>query len=293
MPEINYYLSEGGSVNTVVALGPDGPATALSTHPHFDDIVKGLKAGDESVFELFDIATGVMRKFSQITDRVSWDGVNVLFDGNVVHSALSDQLARAIEHGLSNYAPLAKFWEKLESNPNEHSRRQAYDWLACHKFQITEEGDMVGFKGVQFYYEEVDGTEVYRSVRNSEALDVPSAFVNGNPIEPLSYVPQAVGDVVSLPREEVAHDPAVSCARGLHVSTYSYAQSWAGNGVTFEVHVNPRDIVSVPTNAGGQKVRVNRYVVARVSVDGDTGDSPVLTKENPTHVWAGDVGYKV
>jgi hypothetical protein len=29
-----------------------------------------------------------------------------------------------------------------------------------------------------------------------------------------------------------------------------------------ECHVNPRDVVSVPTGAGGEKVRVCRYIIA-------------------------------
>ena len=31
-----------------------------------------------------------------------------------------------------------------------------------------------------------------------------------------------------------------------------------------EIHINPRDVVSVPTDAGGAKMRVCRYTVASV-----------------------------
>lgn len=293
---ILHQLNLGGVVDTITVYAPDREApllTADSNHPHWDEILDAIRNDDESVYDLFDVATGVMRAFQQVTDRVSWDGTNVLFDGDPVHNVLAEQLGRAIEDGNSaNYEALAKFWEKLESNPEPHSREQAYDFLAAHSFQITPDGDVVGYKGLTFHYEAEDGTTIYRSGWASSVPDVPSAFVNGTPIAPLSTVPQTIGDVVTMPRSEVVHDPTQACRRGLHVSTRSYAESYAHNGVVAEVHFNPRDICSVPTDGGGEKVRVNRYKVARVAVS-DTGTSPVLRESAQENVWAGDVGYKV
>lgn len=281
-------ITSGRGLATVTAfnVNADEPVfVATENHPHWDGIIEGLRTGDENVWELFDVAAGVLRRFNQVTDRISWDGENVLFDGDPIHSVLADQLARALEDGHpENYTALAKFWEKLESNPTEHSRQQAFDWLACHKFQITPEGDVVGYKGVNDL-----GDGKYESGWASRVPDVPSAFVNGVPVPPLSRVPQEVGDVVTMPRSEVVHNPRQACERGLHVATRDYAGSY---GTVLEVHVNPRDIVSVPTDGGGAKVRACRYVVARVAVD-NAGTGPVLRDSKTENVWAGDVGYKV
>lgn len=275
--------SERGQSVTAFNVNSSHPVyQADSTHPHFDEIVEGLRAGDENVWDLFDVAKGIMSAFSQITDRVSWDGVNVLWDGDPVHSTLAEQLSRTIQNGKSeDFRALALFWEKLESNPNEHSREQAYRWLATHAFQITPDGDVVGYKGV---VDNGDGT--YRSTAASQATNVPSAYVNGRPLPPNGFVTQKVGDVVTMPRSEVVHDPSQSCSRGLHVATRRYAKSY---GTVMEVHVNPRDFCSVP-NGEDEKVRVCRYKVARID-SGDTGNSPVL--RNTENTWAGDVGYKV
>lgn len=293
---IAHHLSLGGLVDTITVYDPNRPdalLTADSKHPHWNDILNGVRNNDESVFDLFDVAGGVMRRFQQVTDRVSWDGTNVLWDGDPVHSVLSEQLSRAIQDGNSdNYEALAKFWEKLESNPNAHSREQAYDFLAAHAFQITPEGDVVGYKGVSRGYTADDGTEVYRSGWSSQAEGVPSGYVNGIAIPPMSTIPQAIGDVVSMPRSEVVHDPRQACRRGLHVATRSYAEGYGRDGLVLEVHTNPRDICSVPTDGGGEKVRVCRYKVARVAVE-NYGDSPVLRNDEAQHAWAGDVGYKV
>lgn len=276
--------SNGRSTVTAFNANSENPIyVANDAHPHWDKILEGLRNGNPGVWELFDVATGIMRSFNQITDRISYDGANVLMDGDPIHSVLADQLVRTIEQGTSeDYTALAKFWEKLASNPDEHSREQAYDWLSCHKFQITEDGDVVGYKGVNLVD---DG--VYRSGWASRVPNVPSAYVNGQPIEPMSTVPQKIGDVVTMPRSEVVHDPTQACERGLHVATRGYAR---GYGTLLEVHVNPRDIVSVPTDGSGEKVRVCRYFVAGVAVDERAG---TVLRDSSQNVWAGDVSSRV
>jgi hypothetical protein len=274
---------------SLVAYAPKRDVPLLvadSTHPHYSTILARLANDDESVFELFDVGTGIAKKFEQVSERVSFDGSNILFDGDPVHSVLTDQLKRALEEGLDDYKPLALFWEKLESNPNEHSRRQTYDWLAAHKFQITEDGDVVGYKGVVRNLS--DGT--YKSTTTSRVAGVPSAFVNGLPLPEKTVVTQNVGDVVTLPRSEVSHDPGKFCDRGLHVGTYAYAKQY-GNTV-FEVHVNPRDFVSVPNDARGEKVRVNRYKVHAVVTAELTG-GVVVSKTDSTYDPRTDVSAKV
>jgi hypothetical protein len=51
------------------------------------------------------------------------------------------------------------------------------------------------------------------------------------------------------------------CSVGLHVGTYDYASNFTLN--VLEVHVNPRDVVSVPTDSNWAKVRCCRYVVIK------------------------------
>lgn len=277
-------LTEGTEFKSVTAFNPNSDRPiyqASSNHPHWDAIIRGLKSGDPNVWTLFDVAGGVMVAFKQVTDRVSYDGSDVLWDGDPIHSVLADQLGRAIEDGNENaYTALAKFWEKLESNPSEHSRTQAYDWLAAHKFQITPGGDIVGYKGV------TKTESGYLSTASSQVEGVPSAFVDGKPIKPMSKVPNPIGAVVTMPRSEVVEDPRQACRRGLHVATHGYAQSY---GTVLEVHVNPRDIVSVPTDGAGEKVRACRYKVVR-ELPRDYVPTETALKSDEPQQWTG-VGW--
>lgn len=277
---IPHYRSSGGSVDTVVAFNPnnDRPVVeADSNHPHWQAIIDGLEAGDESVFELFDVQGGLMKRLRSLSERIDYDGESILFDGDVVNTALSDQIMRFLDQGL-DYAPLVKFWEKVATNPDERSREQLFVWLQSHDFTITEDGDIVGYKGV-----EGDDESGYLSTRAGRAL-VDGKVVTGQ-------IPNKPGSVVSMPRSEVLNDPHTACHKGLHVGDWTYASTFAGP-VTLEVHVNPRDVVSIPTDSGARKMRCCKYkVVQRIGKHYDSALRPsgMLAE---TETWAGDVGYQ-
>lgn len=275
--------------STIVAFNAtdDQPVkTADHHHPHFEAIVQGLKDGDPEVWDLFDVVGGVMKKLRKITDRFSWSGEELLYDGDPLHNALADQMSRAIREGLSHetVVALGRFYENLQANPVEHSREQAYDFLAAHQFQITAEGNVIGFKGVY-----AQGDDSYLSWHSSEARGLPSAYVNGVPLPELERVKQSIGDVVSMPRSEVVHNPNQHCARGLHVATQDYAKGYGDT--VMEVEFNPAKLVSVPGGAGGQKVRVHEYKVRRIASDA-YGTETVLV-EGTASVGYEDVATRV
>lgn len=284
---LNYRLFESEGKGNVVVFAPNHPSVILqadSFHPHWPAIKEGLERGDERVIDLFDVRTGMGRRLQMLSERVSYNGQDILFDGNVIHSVLANQIQRAVESGEADWKPLVAFWEKLESNPLEHSKQQAYRWLSTHDFKITESGDVVAYKGVRNV-----GLDQYSSISSSSLPDAPSAYVDGVPVPPLSVVRQTIGSVVTMPREEVKHDPAVACHRGLHVGDWSYASSFA-KGAVLEVHVNPRDIVSVPSDSSSRKVRTCRYQVVGV-VNAQYQGGPILRPATVKESWQGDVGY--
>jgi hypothetical protein len=282
-------LTQGRGLATVTAFNVNAARpvhTANELHPNWEQILEGLTDGDPNVWELFDVVDGIMRRFKSVTERISWNGEDILFDGDPIHSALSDQLLRALEEGnVEDYTALAKFWEKLASNPDAYSQEQAYDWLASHAFQITPEGDVVGYKGM-----DDRGNGEYQSWHASDVLDKPSGYVNGTPLKPLSKIVQRIGDVVSMPRSEVRNDPSSPCARGLHIGTYKYSGDYGNSRML--VTFNPRDIVSVPKDANGEKLRVCRYRNEGLA-GAAPGDTVVLRATDAGYTWAGDVSARV
>jgi hypothetical protein len=154
-----------------------------------------------------------------------------------------------------DFEPLVKFMDNVMDNPNEHSRTQLYDWLSQRDFTITSDGYIVGYKGVE------RNGDSYRSV--SSGVEPVYVEVDGETTRHTGRIPNPIGATVSMDRNLVQHDPSVGCHVGLHVGTYEYAKGWA-HGALLEVHVNPRDVVSVPTDCSWAKVRTCRYQVVDV-----------------------------
>ena len=227
---------------------------ASQDHGNWDAILAGVLAGDASVVELFDIAATVAKRFERLTTRASVSNGVLYFDGDEMHTALAGEVVRFLNEGVDDWKPLVAFLEKVQTNPQEHSREQLFTWLERHEFTLTDDGDIVGYKGVHKVV--VDGEVTgYRSGNSGHAI-VNGVSING-------VIPQKVGDIVEMPRSEVTFDPKQGCSAGLHVANYNYAKGYGSAMIT--VAVNPRDVVSVPTDSNFDKVRVCRYVVTGVT----------------------------
>jgi len=249
-------IAEAGKPENLVVFLP-GEAnpllTADSTHSNYQAIKEKVVKGEtDGLVDLFDPSKAVAAKFERLSDRVSVQGGKVFFDGDEVHNVLTEQVVRFVKEG-EDAGPLVKFWENLAQNPNEHSREHLYRWLrATNGFTITDDGMLVGYKGVRVDNQDKDK---YVSVHAGPAV-VDGVSVNGN-------VPNMPGTVVEMARSKVQHAPGIGCSTGLHVGTWDYARSFGQ--VTLEVRVHPRDVVSVPTDCSDRKMRVCRYKVVKVT----------------------------
>lgn len=243
---LTYSLIENDGEQSLLVMSPGRePIVVAGDHPYFDAILAGARVGDEDVYELADLGKTAASRFQKLTDRVTVQDGRVYFDTVLVDNALTETLLRFIEAGVEDWKPLVRFYEKVESNPNMHSREMLYTWLANQDFSITEEGDIVGYKGV-------------RKGANGELTSISRgrAFVDG--VEHNGNIPNHIGAVISMPRDKVQFDPSVGCHTGLHVGTYDYASAFA-QGALLEVVVDPRNVVSIPTDCGAQKMRCCEY----------------------------------
>lgn len=223
--------------------------TADDTHPAWNDILAAVQEGDESAnwAEIFSLRAAITARFEKLSERVAVAGESIYFDAEPVDDSLATQTLKVYREG-GDFQGLVNFMENIAANPEPHSREQLFDWLRNHNFTITPEGNIVGYKGVKS-----DGEGGFQSTTAGRA------YVNGE--LHVGQIPNAIGDEVEMPRGDVDHDPHSACSSGLHVGTHSYAQRYGYNGAVLEVHVNPRDVVSVPTDGRGAKIRVCRYRV--------------------------------
>jgi hypothetical protein len=248
-----FRFSESDEVNLTVFV--DGQMySATGSHPNYERIKEMCEAGDPAVVDLFDLSATAQRRFERLSERVSVSNGRIYFDGEEVDNALTQQVVRFINQGVEDFKPLVLFFEKVQTNPNPHSREQLYRWLNDRDFTINQDGNIIGYKGVKVVR---DGDETtYESISHGTAIS--------NGVTYTGAIPNPIGAVVEMPRSEVQHNPEIGCHTGLHVGTWNYASDFA-RGAVLTVEVNPRDVVSVPTDCQDQKMRVCRYTVTGVT----------------------------
>lgn len=250
-------VEQDGESNITVIVPGFQPQVAHSDHPNFRRIVAQAEAGiSEGIVELFDIAKAAAAQFSRLSERVTAKNGELFLDGDPINNALTNQVVRYLDEGTADWKPLVAFFEKVQSNPDSHSREQLFGWLNARDFTITPEGDILAYRGV---------------LDDLTSKTAGPAIVDGVQIN--GHVPNNPGSVIEMPRADVEHDPRRACAPGLHVASWNYASGWASK--TISVHVNPRDVVSVPTETAAEKVRVCRYKVDSVV------DRPITTALAP------------
>lgn len=205
----------------------------LPDHVNYKMIMEVLpSATEEELLGLVDVDTA-LTVYSN--GRVSVNGENVTFDGEVVHGSISKRIMEFMKNGLP-FEPLVKFLENVMENPSMQSQRELYDFLEHENLPITEDGHFLAYKAVRG-----DFKDKYRGV-----------FDN------------SVGQVCEMVRAKVDDNRDVGCSQGLHAGALSYVASYgsvdAGDRIVI-VKINPKDVVSVPKDCSCQKLRTCRYEV--------------------------------
>lgn len=163
---------------------------------------------------------------------------------------------------------LINFTEALYENISESVRNQLYSWLTYQirngRLTITTEGKFLGYKGCS------EHNGIPSSIHSGPAI------VNGVPMN--GHIPNAPDSIIEMPREDVNSDPTQTCSTGLHVGSYKYANSF-GDQVLL-VEVDPRDVISVPNDYDGQKLRACKYKVIK-EVKSELEDFTLNFEETP------------
>ena len=223
------------------------PFTMTRDHKLFEELKDAAEFQDiEAVIDIIHMANKVKEYTKGKIEII--DG-ELFYNGEAIHGALTDRiLALMGEDEDAEY--LIKFLENLMLNPSYSPREQLYLFLeACGDMPITTDGKFLAYKWVNDNY-----TDCHTG-----------KFDN------------SVGQVVTMERHKVDDDRNNTCSAGLHVCSRGYMKF--GQRLML-VAVNPRDVVSVPTDYNNAKMRVCEYtVIQEIPVDSysDTFNSPNLS----------------
>lgn len=233
MNKVNYILTS----KTVIVNYNNETHTVDKGTVEFDQIVSCLKEKRYEDIPNIINASLRLKKYSNDTFYVK-DGI-VCMDGEELPSQLSDRILSFEKEGLP-YEPLVKFWQRLKKNVSYRARNQLFNFLEHNGHPITDDGCFIAYKGITSEFKDC----------HTQTFD------------------NSVGAVVTMPREQVDDDPNHTCSSGLHVASYNYAHNMFGGsarGVTVEVKVDPADVVAVPVDYNGEKMRVCKYEVIGIS----------------------------
>jgi hypothetical protein len=135
--------------------------------------------------------------------------------------------------------PLVKFMENLMENPSNRSVTELYGFLEKNNLPITPDGHFLAYKRVREDYK-----------------DCHSGTMDNSP-----------GKIVEMPRNKVDDNQNNTCSHGLHFCSEGYLKHFGG-ARTVIVKINPRDVVSIPSDYDNTKGRACRYeVIGEVGVN--------------------------
>ena len=186
------------------------------------------------------------------------------YKGEVIEDEMSRKILEFKEKKLP-FKYLLNFYKRLQKNPSYRSREQLWSFLNKIGIPITQDGYIIGWKGV-----------------HSDRYDRHSRTIQYND-----------GDIVRMDRAKVSDDPKDACAAGLHVGTLEYATRWAGpSGVVIACKVDPADVVRVPYDHGFSKLATCRLeVLKEVKVfreETDYNDEDIIIPD-PDDFWDEEV----
>ncbi len=176
----------------------------------------------------------------------------VAYHGELLPAPLARKVFSLIEQNLP-VTLLEKFWENLKKNPSYNSVRELYDFLSYKELPITEDGCFLAYRGL--------GSDFY-SIKGNASTRVLQGSVNSQ-----GQIYNGVGEHIEVERNCVDDNRDHHCSFGVHAGSWDYARDWS-QGKMVVVKINPKDVVSVPSDYDCQKLRCCAYtVVSEVEVE--------------------------
>lgn len=220
--------------NTMVNIVINGEVVnADYTHPSFKEIIAACLAEDfEKAITLANTGKTI-EKWS--LDAFEFKNGKLYYCGDALHGSLIEKIIKSIQEGDQNVNKYVFFLEDALRN-DKNSYNEMWDFIKHNDIKIHDNGAIIGYKKVTVGK---DG-KLYDSYTHT--------------------VPNDPGTLVQMPRHLVNDNKSETCSYGLHVGSIDYVRNFSGNQIV-KVLVAPANVVSVPTDYNGQKMRCSEYFV--------------------------------
>lgn len=205
--------------------------TVHAEDERFEQAVNYVKSDD--IDGLIDLTKPLeaVREYLSNNGRVEIIDQQVYFDGEPLHNYMAHRILDMFRGGFT-IEPLINFMTNVAENPSKRAQDELLQFLEYGELPITPDGCFLSYKKVADGY-----------------LDCHSRTIDNS-----------VGQVVEMPRNQVQDDPNITCSYGLHFCSLEYLRAFYGSHMMV-LKINPRDVVSIPTDYNNTKGRCCRYEV--------------------------------
>lgn len=218
-----------------------------SSHSNYNAVVEACGAGDlNRLRDLVDVKQVIA---DESAGKVKLVDGEIFYQGNPIHNTVADRVLTMIREGTEGVQPLLKFLNNLMDNPSFAAVNELYGFLEASDLPITPDGHFQAYKMVKKNY-----TSIYDKKTDN-----------------------SIGSTPSMERNMVNDDRDQTCSNGLHFCSQGYLGSYGTAPGTrcMVLKINPRDVVSIPSDYNNSKGRACKYEVI-----GELEDWSVTRLEN-------------
>lgn len=245
------------SSHITIAFTDGKSATIYSGDAEFGNLITAIKQSDweearNIVFRPIEEVSTAVELMSEVEGDVVIEHGVVFVDGRAIHNTIADRII-AMNYDGFNITPMKLFLKNLMQNPSFRAVEELYDFLEATQLPITDDGHFLAYKKIRDDYTD----------QHTGKMD------------------NSIGATVSMPRNQVNDNKDQTCSSGLHFCGRSYLSSFSG-ARTVVVKVNPRDVVSIPSDYNNAKGRACKYIIWQELDIDDVSRQPTVEIEKKT-----------
>lgn len=177
----------------------------------------------------------------ELTKQFKKKNINIkngkfFFKDKEIHNSLTTHIINLYHKKLPLEAATA-FFERIMKNPSEYSRNELFDFMQMTRLPLTSRGTFLAYRSIDDNWKD----------KHTHKID------------------NRIGKIVQMKRNEVDANRNNTCSSGLHFAGYEYNKNYNfNNGFLTIVEIDPKDVVSIPTDYNLQKGRCCKFKVLDV-----------------------------
>lgn len=240
-------ISQSTNSVTIIISDPvtftyEGHYTVNRDQAHYEAVMEAIRNNDEAAIKNLCNVSKAITTYTEGKVRV--ENGHVYYGNVLVEGIIVDRILGFIKEKLP-IQPVLRFINKLMENPSSRAVNELYKFLEHRNMPIGPDGTFFAYKGVQNdYFSKTAG-----DIEVIEGIVADGKILN------------AVGQRIEVKRNQVCDNKDIGCSKGLHAGSLKYACEFGSGGKVVIVEIDPKDVVSIPTDCGCQKLRTCAYKV--------------------------------